>query len=100
MTSGRACTWGVVGVNCSSSNISWRSTTWPGEVAMVSPTLNGVASTIDGIMWLCRMSWTRFFSPLTRLSPPPSGTHANRVGGGTIPSTPAPGARRRAAWSP
>ena len=39
---------------------------------MVSPTLNGVASTIEGSMWLWRASWIRFFSPLTRLSPPVS----------------------------
>jgi len=80
ITSGRRCTCGVLGVNCSSSNIWSRNTTCPGEVATFSPTLNGVASTWLGIRLLWRTSCTRCCSPFTRLAPPVSRILRTAVG--------------------
>src|SRR6266850_1427617 len=72
MTSGRACTCSELGAYWISSNISVRYTTWPGVLATLRPSLNGVGSTCEGSMSLSRMSRTMFLRPLTRLSPPVS----------------------------
>ena len=57
---------------------------------MFSPILNDVLSTCNGIMWLCRMSLTRFFTPFTRLAPPVSTTLRTAAG---LPSSQLLGAR-------
>ena len=46
--------------------------TAPGEIAMFSPSLNGLRLTIDGMPWLRSMSRVRLTAPRQTLRPPVS----------------------------
>ena len=54
--------------------------TAPGVAAMVSPTLNGVRSTIDGMPWLWSMSSAMLAIPRPTLTPPVSNMRLSAAG--------------------
>jgi hypothetical protein len=55
-----------------SSKTSVRWMTAPGEIARLSPSLNGLRSTTDGMPWFRTRSRARLVAPFQALRPPVS----------------------------
>ena len=94
-TTGTVSTTGVAGLYWISSKTSVRSTTAPGDVAIVSPRRKGRRSTVLGMAPLWRTSPARARAPLARLAP--FVVTAARSAAG-LPSNVLVGARASTTW--